>query len=201
MPAAALPALIGAGGAIGSGLLGFFGAKKAATLTPVEQQAQSQQMGASKTLGDQGQMLTGYGMPKLQQAGTYYSGLASGNRAAVGQTLAPDVANINDTYGGTQRTLSRFLKGPDRDYQVGELARQRAGAIGGLFTGARQRGVEGLTSLGQYGVSQGNAALSGAAGIARGVGSDAMQNRYGGAQLQSEAGSSTAATNVPFTLT
>lgn len=192
MPAAAIPAIIGAGGAIGSGLLGFFGAKRASTPSPVETQAQQTQTDASKALGAQGALLTNYGMPKLQQAGNYFSTLAGGNRAATAQALAPDVANINSTYGGAQRTISRFLRGPERDMQLGDLSRQRAGAVGSLFTGARDRGVSGLASLGEYGVGQGTAAYGGAANIASGVQGMGMQNRFGGAALQRQAGADTA---------
>jgi hypothetical protein len=188
MAAAALPIAIGA-----SGALSYFSAKNASKLSPVEKQSQQQQLDASRALTSQGTQLSGYGMPKLQQAGNYFSSLASGNRAQTAQTLAPEVQNINDVYGGTQRTLSRFLRGPDRDYQMGELSRNRANAIGGLFRDARDKGVAGLVNLGQYGTSQGTAALTGGAGIAGGVSNTAMNNRYAGAQLQSQAGSDTAA--------
>lgn len=197
MPAAAIPLLYGAT-AIGSGIASYRSAKKAGKLSPVEEEAQRTQQGASNALTDQGRMLTNYGMPQLQQASRYYSTIAGGNRAAIQQTLAPDVANINDTYGGTQRTLARFLKGPDRDYQLGELARQRAGAIGSLFTGARQRGVESLVNLGQYGVSQGAAAYGGAAGVAGNLASMGQSNRQYATQLQRDAGAGTA--NLVFQL-
>ena len=193
MPAAAIPALITAGGSIGAGLLGYKSAKAATKLSPAETQAQQQQTQAGQELGAQGRMLTAYGMPQLQQAGRYYSALASGNHATTAQAVAPEAAQINDVYGGTQRTLARFLRGPERDQQFGELARQRAGAIGSLFTGARERGVSGMVNLGQYGVGQGTSALQGAAGIAGQVGAQAANNRLTGAQLQGQAGASTAA--------
>lgn len=188
MPAAAVPALITAGGSIGASLLGRRSAKNAAKQSPAELQAQQQQQDVSRELVGQGRTLTNYGMPQLQQASRYYSTLAGGNRAALSQTMAPDVQHINATYGGTQRTLSRFLKGPDRDFQLGELARQRAGAIGGLFTGARDRGVAGLTSLGQYGVSQGSELTRGAAGVAGNVQAAAGNARLAGEDIQSRAG-------------
>lgn len=184
MAAAAIPAIVGAYGAWQS----HKDAQNASKLSPIEQQGQKQQVQAGQQLGQQGAQLQNYGMPKLQQAGTYYSSLASGNRATTGQALAPDVANLNSIYGGTQRTLTRFLRGPDRDYARGELERQRAGSIAGLFTGARARGVEGLSALGQYGVSQGTAALSGSAGIGAGLSSAGAANRFGAAELQRQAG-------------
>lgn len=191
MPAAAIPAIY-AGGAIGSGILSYMSSRKTSKLSPVEQHAQQTQVGAADSLSQQGTQLSQYGMPKLQQAGSYFSKLAAGDRGTTSQALAPDVEHINATYGGTQRTLQRFLRGADRDYQTGELARQRAGAIGSLFTGARARGTEGLVNLGQYGVSQGASALGGAAGVAGNVGAAGMQNRFAGANLQRQAGSDTA---------
>jgi hypothetical protein len=191
MPAAAIPA-ISAGGAIGSGLLNYFRAKNASKPNPIERQAQQTQTNAANQLSQQGAGLSAFGMPKLQQAGNYFSTLAGGNRAAIGQAVAPDAQNINSVYGGTQRTLNRFLRGPDRDFQTGELARQRASGIGSLFTGARTRGVAGLTEMGQFGASAGASSLGGAAGIAGQVGSSAMSNRYAGADLQRQAGSDTA---------
>lgn len=192
MPAAAIPAVIGAGGAIGGGLLNFFGAKKAGKPSAQEAAATRTQTGASEELASGGRALTGFGMPKLQQAGNYYSTLAGGNRAATTQALAPETGQINELYGGTQRTLARFLRGPDRDYQMGELSRQRTGALGSLFSGARARGVEGLVNLGQYGVSQGAGMTGGAAGIAGDVARAGMQNRLTAADLQRQAGSDTA---------
>lgn len=189
MPAVAIPAIVGAYSAWQS----HRDATNAAKLSPAEQQAQQTQLGASKALTSQASTLTNYGLPKLQQAGNYFSTLAGGNRAATAQALAPETANINDLYGGTQRTLQRFLKGPDRDYQMGELARQRTGQIGGLFAGARAQGVSGLVSLGEYGVGQGTSALGGAAGIAGSVAGMGQSNRIYAGQLQQQAGSSTAA--------
>ena len=187
MPAAAIPIAMGA-----SALINYYSARKASQRTPEETAALQTQTNASNQLIDQGRMLTNFGLPKLQQAGNYFSTLAGGNRAALQQQLAPDVRNINDVYGGTQRTLARFLKGPDRDYQMGELSRQRAGQIGSLFTGARDRAAGTLLNLGQYGVSGGTTALSSAAGVAANAGQSAFQNRVYGNQIGAQAGSNTA---------
>ena len=192
MPAAAVPALIGAGSSIGSGLLSYFGAKKASKPNPLETQAQQTQTGAATQLAGQGKALSDFGMPKLQQAGNYFSTLAGGNRAATAQTLAPEAQNINDTYTGAGTTISRFLRGPERDFQTAELARGRAGAIGSLFTGARDRGVSGLTNLGMYGTNAGVQASEGAAAISGNVADRSMSNRFGGAGLQRQAGADTA---------
>ena len=192
MPATAIPAIATAGGSIGAGLLNYFGAKKASQPGKVEEGAQRTQTGAANQLTEQGSQLSGFGMPKLQQAGNYFSTLAGGNRAATTQALAPETEQINALYGGTQRTLQRFLKGPDRDYQMGELTRQRTGALGSLFSGARERGVSGLVSLGQYGTSQGAQLTQGAAGIAGDVARGQQQNRLSGYDLQRQAGQDTA---------
>ncbi len=192
MPAAAIPALATAGGSIGAGLLNYFSAKGASKPGKEEGAAIQQQTDAGTQLGQQGQALSGFGMPKLQQAGNYFSTLAGGNRAATTQALAPETEQINKVYGGTQRTLARFLKGPDRDYQFGELARERTGQIGSLFRDARQRGIEGQVNLGQYGVSTGASLNQGAAGIAGEIANRGQQNRYAGQSLQRQSGSDTA---------
>lgn len=192
MSVAAVPAIIGAGGAIGGGILNYMGAKKAGTPGKDEAAATRAQTGAGNELAAGGRQLAGFGMPKLQQAGNYFSTLAGGNRAATTQALAPETEQINQIYGGTQRTLARFLRGPDRDYQMGELARQRTGALGSLFRDARARGVEGLVNLGQYGVSQGAGMTGGAAGIAGDVARAYQGNRLTASELQRQAGSDTA---------
>lgn len=191
MPAAVIPAIYAAS-AIGGGIASYKAAKAASKRTPEEQQALQTQTAASQQLLNQGRTLTNYGLPLLQQGGKYFSTLMGGNRAALQQQLAPDIANLNDVYGGTQKTLQRFLRGPDRDYQMGELARQRAGAIGSLFTGARDRAAGNVVNLGQYGVSGGTSALSGAAGVASNLGAGAFQNRVYGNQQTAQAGAGTA---------
>lgn len=193
MPAAAIPAIITAAGSVGAGALGYMSAKKASQPSPGEAAATKTQTDASDALSSQGRMLTGYGMPKLQQAGGYFSTLAGGNRAATTQLLAPETEAINALYGGTQRTLQRFLRGADRDSHLAELSRERVGKLGSLFSGARARGVEGLVNLGTYGVDRGTTALTGAAGIASDVAGRGMSNRYAGADLQRQAGADTAA--------
>ncbi|HEY9016317.1 MAG TPA: hypothetical protein VIM84_14785 [Gemmatimonadales bacterium] len=202
MPAAAIPAIIGAAGSVGAAGLGYLSSRKAGRQSPAELQAQQAQQGYQRELAGQGReltqtgrTLTQYGLPQLQQATGYFSKLASGGRGVTNQVLAPETERLNAVYGGTQRTLSRFLRGPDRDYQMGELARERAGAIGGLARDARQAGVAGLVNLGQYGVEAGRGfagaganAMSGAAGIASNVASQAGNARIAGADLQRQAG-------------
>ena len=202
MPAAAVPAIISAGGAIGASLIGRKSAGGAAKLSPAEQQAQTDQQGYQKELAGQGReltqtgrTLTSYGLPQLQQASGYFSKLASGGRGVTNQVLAPETERINALYGGTQRTLTRFLRGPDRDYQLGELSRERVGALASMGRSAREAGVGGLVNLGQYGVNAGQgfaqagaSALGGAAGIASNVSSQAGNARIAGADLQRQAG-------------
>lgn len=192
MSAAAIRPLIGVGGSIGSGLLNYFSARKASQPGKDEAAAIRSQTGAANALTAQGSQLSSFAMPKLQQAGNYFSTLAGGNRAATSQALAPEVENINAMYGNTQRTLSRFLRGPDRDYQFGELARERSGKLGSLFRDARDKGVSGLVNLGQYGMGQSAANFGAAAGVFGDVANRGMSNRYAGAGLQRQAGQDTA---------
>lgn len=184
MAAAAIPliaAAITTGGSV-------YSAHQAGKLSPAQKSAQQTQQRAGTALERTGGALTEQGMPQLQQAGKYFSTLAGGNRAATQQALAPDLANLQSVYGGTQRTLSRFLRGPDRDFQLGELARQRAGATGSLFSAARARGVEGLVSLGQYNTGQGTAATDAAADVGAGLGAQAGLQRQQANAGQEQAG-------------
>jgi len=151
--------------------------------------------GAFKNLGalgtnlqNTGTTLTGLGVPQLQQAGGYFSKLASGNRATMTQALSPEISQINSVYGGTARTLSRFLRGPTRDVQMAEGERQRAGQIGGLFATARPQANTALAALGSQTVGQGVGA-AGAAGSLFGTQAKLGQEAdIANAQLQSEAG-------------
>lgn len=102
--------------------------------------------------------LSGVGAPALSKASGYFSTLAGGNRAQITQAVAPDVQNINSVYGGTARTLSRFLRGPTKDVAMADAERQRAGQIGNLFSGVRPQANTALAGIGE-------SAVSGASGI------------------------------------
>lgn len=164
MPAAAIPIIMAATTATSAGT-GIYAAHKAGQAQDASMASTAQ---ADKLAGEEGQRsasLFRQGMPQLQQAGNYFSTLAGGNRAATTQALAPDIEGIQSIYGGTARTLSRFLRGPEKDTQMAELERQRAGQIGSLFRGARPQANANLASLGGSAVTAGQQGTQGAAGI------------------------------------
>jgi hypothetical protein len=84
--------------------------------------------------------------------------------------------------------LRRFLRGPDRDYQVGELERERAGSIAGLFRTARTGANEVVARLGQESLGRGAAQTEAAGGIFANLAGRAQQNRYQAEDLQRQAG-------------
>lgn len=184
MPATAV---IGGTALVGS-YLNYRGAKNASKRTPEEQNALTAQTGVANQLRDQSSSLFRMGTPALSQAGRYYSTLASGNRGAMTQALAPEIEQTNQVYGGTRRSLARFLRGPDRDYQMGELERQRAGSVASLFREGRTNAVARLLDYGQGTTATATSALGGSAGIYGNVGRTAQNDRFAGNQMQQQAG-------------
>ncbi len=176
------------GGSMLASWLGSRSAKKKTQQTPQEAEAMGAQTGLARQLGSQGRQLFNMGMPALQQGSSYLRTLAGGNRAATSQLLAPDIENVNDVYGGAKKSLSRFLRGPEKDMQLGELERERAGGISRLFRDARPNAVSRLLDFGGDTTSQGMSAAGGAAGIHSGVQNSLFRNRYAGADLERQAG-------------
>jgi hypothetical protein len=187
MPAAVVPAIQG-----GAALASYFGGRAAAggaaTPGPQEQAALNAQTRAGTALGGQGAALGGMGLAAQQQGLGYFSSLASGNRGAMQQALSPQIQQLNQTYGGTRRTLARFLRGPERDYQLGELERERSGGVASLFANARPNAVGQLLNYGGQMTGQGISALGGAGGIFGGQAAQLAYNRLSGAELQRQAG-------------
>jgi len=86
----------------------------------------------------------------LQQPLNYYGTLASGNPSAISQLLAPDVSNISSQYTQAQKATNEFAaRGGGSTAANEENQFQEASQVAGLFTGARQTGVQGLTSIAQ----------------------------------------------------
>lgn len=184
----AIGPLIMGGSAVGASLLGRRSAQGASRLSPAEQAASRGQTEAAGTALGQSKSLFGMGMPQLQQAGRYFSTMARGNKAAMTQALAPDIENLQSVYGGTARTLARFLRGPEKDVQMAELERERAGQIGSLFRAARPAANTALANLGMQtaGMATGGAGTAGS--IFGQQAGQAQASRFGGANLQSQAG-------------
>lgn len=169
MPAAALaiPAIASVAGS-------YFSAQRAATPSPQEQAGTQGQLGLASGL-------QGVGLPATQQAAGYFSKLAGGNRATMTQALAPDISNINSVYGGTARTLSRFLRGPEKDVAMAGAEQQRAGQIGNLFSTARPTANAALAGIGSGATGQ-------AGGLFGTAVSQGIASRDLGANITSQAG-------------
>jgi len=113
--------------------------------------------------------LTGPGGP-LQ----YYQTLASGNPSAISQLIAPDVANISSQYTQAQKATDEFgARGGGATAANAEAQYGEAGAIASLFTGARQTGETGLSTIAQLLGSMSLGSFSAGAGSAAGAASTA----------------------------
>lgn len=152
------------------------------------------------TLGDQSGAFLGGAARGFQGANTafdqsqnYFAPIAAGNRAAIGASLAPERAEITDTYRGAEKALDRTnLRGGSRDLASAELNRDRAGRLSLLAPVARANAAGALGQLGS--------ARAGAAGTEGGVGtalsgqgvaaqvgsSNAYGQLFGGASRQRE---------------
>lgn len=153
-----------------------------------EDAANKAQQGISSDFMGRGRALLDQGGEALQRSGQYFTRLASGDRGTMAQELAPDVQNVNDVYGGARRSLSRFLRGPEKDMQLGELERERAGGVARIFRDARPNAVARLLDFGSSTTGMGGGFLERAAGIQGGLGRQFTQNRFRAEDQEHESG-------------
>jgi hypothetical protein len=130
----------------------------------------------------------GIGGPALGQAAGYFGKLAGGNRATMTQALSPEISSINSVYGGTARTLGRFLRGPEKDVAMAGAEQQRAGQIGSLFSTARPQANAALAGIGQSAFGGSTAAAGGAGGVFGQQAGQLQGGLFGNAALMGEAG-------------
>lgn len=187
MPAALIP-IIAAGVGTAGTVYAANKASESSRQTPQELIAQKGQSDAAQTQARTGQRLTDFGLPLLRQSANYYQTLAGGNRAAMAQTLAPDIQNVQDVYGGTSRSISRFLRGPERDFQLAEASRERAGAVSSLFRDVRPNANTAMGNLGSGAISAGSQATGSAGSLFGAAGAQQQSNRFGGAALERQSG-------------
>lgn len=110
----------------------------------------SQYQGLSNQIGSFAQKQHTMAEPALSKALGYYTQLASGNRAQIGQAIAPDMAAAGEVYKGAERGLeARTAPGPTRDRQMGEMARQKAGQMALMPMQARSGAYGNLATMGQ----------------------------------------------------
>lgn len=106
--------------------------------------------GVGDTAAFQGKKNLKQGGRDLNLVGDFFKQLLTGDRTTVGQVLAPEIQAVMSQYDATKRNLGEY--GPRGGGQVaalGSLAQQEAGQVGSLYSGARQRGAQGLEGIGQ----------------------------------------------------
>jgi hypothetical protein len=162
----AVPAIIGAGGAIGSSLIGSHAASEAMKLTPEERRAYDAQSGLADQMKSQGTKLFGTAMPALQNTLSYYQTLMGrGGRSAADALTAPARENVSSVYKGAARGLVKSgVQGGARDTALADLNREKAGQMSRLVTG-----VQGNAAQAQGGLA-GNL-IGSAGGFESGAGS------------------------------
>lgn len=149
----------------GMGLLGGLLSKKLSKppgLTPEGKAAATGLTGVSDAVKAGGQQLVGQGQGLLTQGGqalqrgnetlsgpeSYYNTLLRGGAGATAAAIAPDVANVTSVYRGAARSLDRSGPGgANREVAEAELARQRAGQIGGMVLAQRPGAAQALTGI------------------------------------------------------
>lgn len=98
--------------------------------------------------------------PLMQQAGSYYSRILSGDRGAMTSALAPEISGITQLYRGAAGNLDRMAPGAGRDVARAELNRDRVGKLGDLVSGARRDAAGGAAGVAGMGLTGGNASAS-----------------------------------------
>lgn len=158
-------------------LNGIMGARAAGKAAKSQQGIQNSQMdlmrqqtGLSNELSSFARNQHTLAEPALSKAMQYYMQLATGNRGAIQGAIAPDVAQLQETYRGAERGIRRSMGGASRDRAIADLYRQRAGQLGILPFQARQAAIGNMEQAGNQRMQnalslyQGaNSALTGAA--------------------------------------
>lgn len=158
--AAAVPAAIGLGGSIFSGISNKNAAKKQqqqaaeqwATIKPlIEAQAAGSKyaIDASKPFLQQGQATLRGATQGVQDLQRFWSPLMGGNRSAIDQFLSPERGQINDARNATLQNIMRAPRGPGR-IAAGAMADIAANRQkNDLYFGARREGASQMSNLAQ----------------------------------------------------
>jgi hypothetical protein len=197
MPAAAIPALISAGGTIGGALIGNRTAKSTAKAasqrSPEELRILNQAMDSAGGLQRDGAALAGQAMPGLHRALGYYGTLLNGNRSEMQQATAPEAGRINSLYRGYARNLQRRgINGGEARTALAESERERVGNLAGLVGGARGNAAQMMGTLGTNILGQGNAMRAQGGGMYANLLNNSSYNRQQGFEQGQKTGASTA---------
>lgn len=150
MPAAPFMPMIAQGAGMGLGaLFGKNAQNSAMQRSPEEQQALTGAQGAAGNLGTAGSSLLGQGGSNMGQAGSYYSTLLRGNRAAMANATAGQRAGVQDSTRGMQSQINASgVRGAAKDQLMGNMMRQQGGQLSGLTTGMQPWAASQLGTLG-----------------------------------------------------
>ena len=175
MPIAAfLPAIIGAAGSIGGALAGRHasgGSSGSSGSTPLlppglDQQGLLGTIGAQKGISDwfntTGQSTFGGGMDQLKQIIPYYNTLFSGNRQAILEAAAPEIATINDQFNAPRTEAMLSGRG---SALMPDLEAKRQAAISNYIFGVRPAAADKLTGIAQGLMSLGSSQVGAGADV------------------------------------
>lgn len=102
-----------------------------------------------RVTGRVGKKALKHGRQDLEQVGEFFKTLLTGDKQAVTQTLSPEIEATRSQYDAAKRNLAEFApRGGGQVSAIGNLQAGEASQIGNLYTGARQRGAEGLAGIG-----------------------------------------------------
>jgi len=186
----AIPAIIYAGGAIGSAAIAHHAAKKASQPSKEEAGYLAKQGELSDLLKKESEESYSTGMPRIQQAMGYYDALARGDRGKMQSVLAPSIAQITDQYRGAEDSVNySSVRGGSRDLAKSQLLRDKASKLALLTTGQQPAAWDALnsTGMGLLSASQGGSATAGS--ILSGMTGNAAARRMYGAQVGAQTGS------------
>lgn len=163
MAAAAIPALVKVGSAVGGSLLGKLFSKpskpQAAAMASTQQNSEAltglskQATGAAMPMFDQGKAQIAGGTSSLTQggdylgaAGDYYKNIL-GSRSAANASLALEMRTATDFYRGNENKIQRTQRGGARDYALAENDRNKVGTLASYLPGARANAATGAQNV------------------------------------------------------
>lgn len=177
----AVPAVIGAGGAIGSSLIGSNAASS--TYDQAQKELQPFRRGAMRNadeLSGNSRQLFGQAMPAVQQSLDYYKNLLGANgRKGLYSAVAPAAGTIAENYRGATSSLTKNLRGGERDMGLAELKRQQVGDTARLVSGVQPGAAAALGGMGSGLVGQAQSGFAGAGGIYGGLAGQPVATELG----------------------
>lgn len=190
----AVPAIIMGGAALGSSLIGKKASDNAANAaskrSPEELALMKSQTGLANQQAEQGSSLFRTAMPGIQSTLKYYQTLANGGRAARMGAVANEAEDVAGAYTGADNALLRSnLRGGERDAQLAENSRAKAGQVARLVTGVRPQASNALLggSMGLLDAAGGNQRSAG--GMFGTLLGNSTGNRLQGNAIGSQTGS------------